>query len=69
MSGHIDVEISGVSSLTGSRVDALDTGDERGYLLQLGKPDGSRITFLSTVTELESLRQQIERATLSGMFG
>ncbi len=69
MSDYEDVQIPGVYSLTGCRVEALETNDERGYLVRLGKPDGTSANFLATVEELENLRQQIERATLAGMFG
>lgn len=61
MSQYEELQLRGVSSLTGSRVTALETDSgERGYLVQLGQPNGSRINLLSTVTELETLRQQIE---------
>jgi hypothetical protein len=69
MSGHEDIQIPGVYSLTGCRVNALETGNERGYLVRLGKPVGTSANFLATVEELENLRQQIEKATLAGMFG
>ncbi|AGB24549.1 hypothetical protein Mycsm_04301 [Mycobacterium sp. JS623] len=70
MSDHVDVKIPGVSSLTGCLVQALETdNEERGYLIRLGKPDGTSANFLASVAELENLRQQIEKATLTGMFG
>jgi hypothetical protein len=70
MSDHVDVQIPGMNSLTGCLVQALETDNgERGYLVRLGKPDGTSVNLLASVVELENLRQQIEKATLAGMFG
>jgi hypothetical protein len=68
MSEFEELELRGVSSLTGCFVRSLETDSgERGFLLQLGTP-GSRYNLLASVVELENLRQQIESATLAGMF-
>ncbi|RUP03695.1 MAG: hypothetical protein EKK34_18100 [Mycobacterium sp.] len=70
MSDYEELQLHGVSSLEGSRVTALETGSgERGYLVQLGLPDGGRINLLASVVALENLRQQIETGVLGGMFG
>ncbi|SHX04284.1 Uncharacterised protein [Mycobacteroides abscessus subsp. abscessus] len=62
--------IPGVSSLHGCLVRALETeAGERGYLIRLGLPDGSSVNLLASVGELDNLRQQIEKATVSGMLG
>lgn len=69
MTSYEELKLHGISSLTGCRVHSLESNSgERGYLLQLGTP-GSRINLLASVVEMESLRQQIEAATLAGMFG
>lgn len=70
MSDYEELRLHGVSSLTGSLVQSLETDSgERGYLVSLGVPNGERVNLLATVVELENLRQQIEQATLAGMFG
>lgn len=70
MSEYEELQLTGVHSLTGSLVQALETNNgERGYLVSLGLPNGDRVNLLATVEELENLRQQIERSTLAGMFG
>lgn len=64
------LEIPNVSSLTGCRIYALESDNgEPGYLIRLGRPDGSSVDLLASVVELENLRQNIDRAVLGGMFG
>jgi hypothetical protein len=69
MTTYEELKLHGVTSLNACRVHSLESNSgERGYLLQLGTP-GSRINLLASVVEMEHLRQQIESATLAGMFG
>ncbi len=70
MADHIDVQIPGVYSLTGCLVRALESGrGEGGYVVRLGRPDGTTANFIASAAELQNLRTEIEKAVLAGVLG
>jgi hypothetical protein len=64
------VQIPGVNTLNGAIVRSLAGDDgERLYLIRLGNLDGTTTNYLTTQAGMEHVRQEIERAMLSSMFG
>lgn len=56
-------------TLGGCTIRALDNDGERLYLLRLLDLSGDTTNYVTTQQGIEAVRQEIERAMLSGLFG
>lgn len=67
---YFELSVPNTHTLNGTIVRALKSEDgERLYLIRMMDLDGKVTNYVTTQGGIEHLRQEVERAMLSGMFG
>ncbi|MFD6198380.1 hypothetical protein ACFWE3_16935 [Mycobacteriaceae bacterium NPDC060252] len=67
---YFALSVPDTHTLNGTTIRALESEDgERLYLIRVMDLDGKVTNYVTTQGGIEHLRQEVERAMLSGMFG
>lgn len=67
---YFALSLPDTNTLNGTTVRALESEDgERLYLIRMMDLDGKVTNYITAQAGIEHIRQELERAMLSGMFG